>query len=284
MLKTTFKNFLLEKLELLDSSDITDILKTKAWDQVFQKTKQIVSGNEPPRTGDLNILTNSVYEVLTQVPEMEEALVKLYGHDLASSSDYKDHNNQYKSLISKIENYVNQSKSWKTENTGAWCHFVKSGQRSDSTKTFKWYGTLKVREIDSIKIVSNVIYEVAKIKTDAEIQIKIPANYGAFIKHIDSIVIHYHDESLKSEIEAIARKFQSYLADRTKLMRTDFGTDDKAYGDKGSDSMIIAKKFSDTIVKNFELIKKYFNEKDEKDVNQILLSIVNKIMLNSTHR
>lgn len=282
-MKTTFKSFLMEKLELLDNTDISAILKTNAWKDVFDKIKQITA-KDTVETVDVNILTNNVYDVLTQVPEMEHAMVVLYGHDLSSSADYKDHNNQYKALISKLESYVGQSQSWKVENSGAWCHFVKKGKRGDGDKTFKWYGTLKVREIDSIKVVSKIIYEIAKLKTEAEIQVKIPANYGAFVKNIDSIVIHYHDQTLKSEIESVASHVKPYLADRQRLMRTDFGTDDKSYGDKGSDSMIIAKKFAETYEKNHQVFKKYFNEKSEEEIQKILLSVLNKIMFNASHR
>lgn len=282
-MRTTFKEFLLEKLELLDSGDISAILKTNAWKDVFDKIKQLTA-KDTIETVDINILTNNTYDVLTQVPEMEHALVTLYGHDLSNSAEYKDHNNQYKALVSKIEAYVRQSDKWEVENTGSWCHFVRKGQRSTDTKTFKWYGTLKVREIESIKIVSQIIYEIAKIKTDSEIQIKIPSSYGAFIKHVDSIVVHFHDVSLKSEIEAAASKIKPYLADRARLMRTDFGTDDKAYGDKGSDSMIIAKKFAETFQKNHQVFKKYFNEKSEEEIQKILLTVLNKIMNSSSHR
>lgn len=282
-MKTTFKEYLFEKLELLPASDINAVLRTKAWNDVFLKVKQYAA-KDSISSGEQNVLMNATYDVLTQVPEMEDALSKLYGDDLVGSAEYKQHNNEYKAIVAKIESYVKQSKDWKVENSGAWCHFVRAGERSESSKTDKWYATLKERDVDSIKVVASIIYEIAKIQNAGEIQVKIPSSYGAFIKHVDSIVVHYHDPAVKTEIQKIAGKFRQHFADRARMLRTEFGTDDKAHGDKGSDSMIVAKKFAETVNKNHKVFAKYFNEKDDAEISKILLSVLNQIAQNASHR
>lgn len=268
-------------LKLVDKGTIQDIAKTKVWKSMYGVIKK-ASENDDKNL--INTIEGLAYDVLTQVPEMEDAFEKAYGKDLGASADYKRDNDAYKAVLKKIIQYVEQSSKWTTESTGAWTHFIRKGKKTGGSTTTKWYGTLKDRGVDSIKIVQNFIFEVSKIETEAEIQVKVPGNYGAFIKHADSIVIHFQDKNLKDKIEEIAKKFHVNFADRARLSRTDFGVDDKAFGDKGSDSAIIAKKFAQTIEKSRDSFTRFFKEKTEQEINAILLSVLNKIALNSSHR
>ena len=281
-MKCTFKKFLLEReIQVHDNVSITKILDTKIWNSLYERIKSIVNGNDSDQ--EYRTLKSLAYKSLTTVPEMEEYLRSTFGDDLAASSEYKEENSKYKALLQKIASYVEQSNKWKSENSGAWFHFIRSGKRENSHKTTKWYGTLKDRKVDSIKVVSNILYEISKLQSEYEVQLKVPGSYGAFLLHADSVVIHFHDPNLKDEINKVMSKFSSSFSNRARLNRTDFGTDDKAFID-GSDSMIIAEKFTETVKKNINVFKKYFEQKDKKEISKIFLSILNTIMFKSTHR
>ena len=247
---------------------------------------------------DLRTIAEAAYKVMTTLPTAQDSITKQYkSNDIFGASqttEYKKANEQYKQNIEATINYITKSKKWdkfNTSNTGAWAHFVKEGNKPQSEKTFKWYGTIKDRSPDAIKLIAHILYDMDKLDFIYQVQLKVPGSYMSYLSHPDSIVIHFRGPEDKDKIAQIVQKYKKYFGDREKLGRLDYGVDDKSFrmdgedrGDDNSDSMIVAKKFAQTVDRNREALKKIFDRENEKELATRLLSILLKISKESSHR
>jgi len=276
-----------------EHTSYNDHLTSQHMQHLVAYVKNYIKGNV-----NIRVVADAAYQVLTTLPTSLNTITKQYNakdlHGVSQSEEYKKANQQYKQNIEQIIQYITKSDKWDksiTYNSGSWAHFVKKGNKPNSDKTYKWYGTIKDRSSDAIKIIANMLYDLDKVDFMYQVQLKVPGSYMSYLSHPDSIVIHYRGPEDKEKLVPVIQKYKKYFGDREKLGRQDFGVDDKSFrmdsedrGDDNSDSMIVAKKFAQTISKNADQIKQIYSKNNEQEIAKQLLSILLKISKESSHR
>jgi len=166
----------------------------------------------------------------------EKDMLKL----ISKGARYEKHYTVYQSALKDIENEINKNRQMvATRDGSAWFHIEASpemqGKRSFFGFSMKIYSTVDVSSVwDVLKYLLRLADSLRQIgiRYNDRINVKIPGSFLSFIKHTDSIVIHYHNHAVKGEIENALKSWLSKYNirtarreyDRTEYARDTFST------------------------------------------------------------
>lgn len=283
---------------LADTHKPEDLMLTKEWKSLVENIKKYVNFTAKDSNfvvSQLKLISNSAYHLITKLPVSsglngeETIFVKMYGPKGLASPEYAEDNKKYNASTDKVLSYAKNIIKWNPDPDGAWVHFIKPGKRINEHTSFKQYRTLKTRNTDNMeKIVPKILKDLNDLNSDNEIQLKFPEKWGAFLQHIDSIVIHYKDKNLEKPIEDILAKYSSSFANRDNYKRSSIGvdstTDTNGNRSHGSDSSIIGEKFAKNVQSNKDVFKTWFETQGDEKTSKKLYDMLRVLQEKSTHR
>ncbi|MGV8172248.1 MAG: hypothetical protein ACP5OA_06170 [Candidatus Woesearchaeota archaeon] len=155
---------------------------------------------------------------------------------ISKGAIYEKHYIVYQSALTDIETEINKNRQMiATRDGSAWFHIETSPEMKSKHSFFgfsmKIYATIDVSSVwDVLKYLlklADLLRQIG-IKYNDQINVKIPGSFLSFIKHTDSIVIHYHNHAVKSEIESALKSWLSKYnikTTRREYDRTEYARD-----------------------------------------------------------
>ena len=150
------------------------------------------------------------------------------------------------------------SSNWSFYGENSWSQFsIKGKKKPDNARNYKVYFTAQ-NPLEDFQGLVQTLYDLGKklqnIQTELPISFKVATNVQMLAIHVDTIVIHFADPNIASEVQqaisAVSKKNNLQAEDRDKYLRTTVGRD----SDTTSDSMELAARFARNVMANKDQI------------------------------
>jgi len=179
---------------------------------ILECKKRIIECLKRPSV-DWNLVETLIREMLTtrsvwlDFTKSETNLFNL----ISKGAKYEQYHLEYKRLLGDLEREIDKTREMAVTKEGsAWYHIETSPGNADKQHypglSLKKYETIDLASIwNMLKYLLRLAKELRQLAlhTNDSIQIKIPASFLSFVKHPDSVVIHYYNPRNKNEIPRI---------------------------------------------------------------------------------
>lgn len=260
-------------------------------DTYFKSTVESVKDFAIRDRGGLEILRGSFYHLITK----DHRFSKYVKDAMSAPGVYEELKKIWLPAKQNLINYA-QSLNWKHIDDGVWFQFDKPfhGSKPKESGSFKRYLTFKkVTPSDpklliqenkkNINLIPHLLYYLNLKQTKGKVSFKISSQFIMNIDHLDNVVIHYKNKDDQPLIDEAVKETGFDLEDRSQFNRLDHGVDTHT-----SDSMVVAEKCAENILRNKEYFKANLsldpNSVKYKEAVQAIQDIVVTISLKSSHR
>jgi len=240
--------------------------------------EQVVHYLETQRESPEFMIENITYHHFTQKKDVKKQLVEDKNFD----------KNAWKALWSDSLKKVNGllSPNWRFTDSGSWSQFSLEGKKQpQNARNYKVYFTAQ-NPLGDFQGLIQTLYDLGKklqnIQTELPISFKVATNIQMLAYHVDTIVIHFADPNIASEVQkaisAVSKKNNLKAEDRDKYLRTTVGRD----SDTTSDTNELSKRFARNVVANKDYILSL--KDDPGTLSSTLLDIWKTIDQQGLHR
>lgn len=236
----------------------------------IKKELKLLEKNMRLETDMKEIISKELYNIFAQFRfDLDERYGKHLDRRFEFTIPSKEARNYYYSAKQWLDNQI--SNNWKSGGNMAWAQWSLIGKnKPQDADNNKIYFTLKDPiETENLRLffgnLARIANDLANINTELSISFKIPEVYTSFLTHPDTLVIHFRDDDITSDVQNIVNKHLGNLkADRTQFYRVDVGRDIRGK----SDTQYKCNKIADYILQ----YKDYFKNVSEEDFTKQLFS------------
>ena len=196
------------------------------------------------------LIEGATYHHFTQRDAVKKQLVE------DKSFDVNSWKNIWSESLKKVEGLL--SSNWSFSGGDSWSQFsIKGKKKPQNARNYKVYFTAQ-NPLNDFQGLIQTLYDLGKklqnIKTDLPISFKVASNIKVLAFHVDTIVIHFADPNIVSEVQqaigTVSKKNNLKSEDRDKYSRTTVGRD----SDTTSDTAELSKRFARNVMANKDYI------------------------------
>lgn len=170
------------------------------------------------------------------------------------------YNNAKEALIKHLE-----SQGWQSNANPAWLGFNAPNQNNQKTKqdgkTFKRYYTVELKDLGNfISNLPSLAKLLGQIQTNNTLSFKIPNSYGGAMTERDSLVVHFYDKQIDSQVNQMVLQYFKQIGVQPTDRKQKFqdtapnsGVDIEGKNG-GSDTDILAQRFARNIDANKQVL------------------------------